>query len=97
MREESAFEEAVLMLLENRTVCWTDADGKLHPIPTEHLANDFRANSFNNALLHYEDKAHPYQQKPTLRKRWSDLIQETWKELVYYKVVPYLPPKRRKK
>lgn len=96
IREETAFEEALMILLKDRTVCWTDADGKLNPIPNDFIVNDFRAESFNQALLHYEQKAHPHVNKPPVRKRWANLIRETWKECVYDKVAPYLPRRRKR-
>ena len=98
IQRELAFEEAIEILLKNRYVCLKNQKGELVPLSEEHkghIRNAFRGSAFNEALDHYEEKAHPFKPTPKLKTRWKELIQETWKICVFDKIAPFLPQKRR--
>lgn len=96
IQRELAFEECLEIFMKNKEVYIRDFKGRMIPVCKKELRQTFPY-GFDEALRHYEDKAHPFQPAPKLKTRWKHLLKDTWKECVYNKVVPYLPRKRRKR
>lgn len=96
-RKEKVYAESVKILLKEIELCQRDPDGELFPICKASLLETFpfACENFFEAFSYYEKHAHPFKNVP-LKQQWKELIKLTWERLVYEKVAPYLPHKKKR-